>query len=251
MSVTDISRPDGPEDLHHYIEVLRSKKWAILLITVLVVAFVGMFSYRQTPLYRAEARVLVEPLPSAPTQDAPLQPVIVTTESQLVASEPVAQRVQEGLGTSQSIPTLLSHLDVAGGATTGTPIPQGSQVLLVTYTSPNRAFARDAANAFAAGYIKYRGGQALQQVASARNAAEQSIQSASKEISRLTAQIEDPTTQTDPALVATLETQRNALYSRLGLLQQRLDDLQPLSAGALGERHPYQLGRTARLSLIP
>jgi non-specific protein-tyrosine kinase len=234
MSVTQAGQQEASEDLHHYLEVLRSRKWMILLTTILVLALVGLFSYRQTPLYKAEARILVEPLPSAPTQDAPLEPVIVTTESQLVASEPVAHQVQQDLGTSQSNPTLLGHLTVTGGATTGTPVPQGSQILLVTYTSPNRSFARDAANAFAADYIKYRGAQALQQVANARGAAEQSIQSASKEISRLTAQIENPKTTNDSALLATLETQRNALYSRLGLLQQRLDDLQPLSAARSG-----------------
>ncbi|MDP9235141.1 MAG: polysaccharide biosynthesis tyrosine autokinase [Actinomycetota bacterium] len=221
--------------MHHYIEVLRAKKWTILVIALLVLAIALVVSYRQTPLYQAQARILVEPLPSAPTQDAPLEPVIVTTESQLVASQPVAALVKKDLNTPQSASTLLKRLTVAGGgATAAAPVPLGSQVLVVTYTSPSPRLARDAANAFASDYIDYRGRQAASQVATARTAAERSIQSASREISKLTKEINIAAQQADNALVSALETQRNALYSRLGVLQQRLDDLQPASAARSG-----------------
>jgi capsular exopolysaccharide synthesis family protein len=74
----------------------------------------------------------------------------------------------------------------------------------------------------------------LRQVATARTAAEASIRSASKEIVRLSDQLKTATGQGDTALANTLETQRNSLYSRLGVLQQRLDDLQPVSSARSG-----------------
>jgi tyrosine-protein kinase len=234
MALVESAPGDAAEDLHHYVEVLRARKWVILSIAALVLLLAVIFSYRQTPMYQAEARLLVEPLPSGPTQDAPLEPVIVTTESQLVASEPVARAVKRDLGTAESTTALLQHLKAAGGATTGAAVPSGSQVLVVTYTSSNPGFARDAANAFAADYIRFRGRQALQQVATARRSAEASIRSASREIARLSDQLKTATSQGDTALANTLETQRNSLYSRLGVLQQRLDDLQPVSSARSG-----------------
>jgi capsular exopolysaccharide synthesis family protein len=222
---------DPPVELREYVALLARRKWSVILTTTLFVASILALSYARTPQYVTEARVLVPPLPSAPTQDAPLEPVIVGTETQVVASEPVANLVQEELGVTGSSTSLLAGLAVEPAVTTATTaVTGGSQVLLIRYTSADPQEASDLANAFARNYIEYRERQARENVKAARSAVLDDIEEVSGQIAQLSNEIAEARARKDHSLRATLESSRATAYSRLGVLQQSRDDLQTTSS---------------------
>ncbi|MDQ3878555.1 MAG: polysaccharide biosynthesis tyrosine autokinase, partial [Actinomycetota bacterium] len=237
-------------DLRQYAAVLRARKWTILIAVILVVGAALGLSYLQTPVYEAEARVLVQPLLS-PNTTAP-QPVDVDTESQIVGSEPVAVLVQQDLGTSQTISGLLAHLTVEGaGTATTSSFTVTPRVLLIQYNSTDAAFAQDAANAFADDYIQFRKQQALQSFRSAQRTVQERVQAASRQLNDVTDQIDAATKSGDQALANSLETQRSVIISRLGTLQQKLDSLQPDSTIRSGGAQVIQAAQTPSTPVSP
>jgi non-specific protein-tyrosine kinase len=171
------------------------------------------YSYQQNPVYKAESRLLIKPIPSAPQ-------VNVDTEGQVVASEAVASLVLADLGLEISEAQLLSHLQVK--PVTGQPFVQ-AEVLAITSVSGDADLAAGIANSFATSYIDYR----QQQAKDALDAAQDAIQ---EQIDRVRARLADiaerlrVSEKTDSSLAAALETERSVVIAQLGVLQQRLDD---------------------------
>ena len=209
---------DSRSELREYLHVLRARKWSVILTTLLVVGIAGYFTVSQTPLYTAEARVLVKSLPTNPN-DYYLLPPNLETEGQLASSQPVAQLVQEDLETEQSTPELLSGLNTE-------PVLQ-SEVLILRYTSAEPEFAQEAANAFARNYLDYRVDQALQSLLAAADSIEKRADGVEARLTEVGEQLETAEQLGDRSLVDSLEAERSVLLARLGVLQQRLDDVQP------------------------
>ncbi len=209
----------GP-DLREYLTILKARRWSIIGAVLLVVVATALFSLRQTPLYTAESRLLLkQPLSIDGTY---VPPPVPETESQVVASQPVAARVADQLGLQQSTDDILGNLHVETVSL--------SLVLTVAYTSKDPEVARDAADAFAQGYIDYRVQQTLEDLRTERKGVEQRIASLQDQLARLIDDIEAANSSGNAGLVTTLETQRSTLVARLSFLEQRLDDLQPEGA---------------------
>ena len=134
MDESDSSQIQQPE-LRKYLTVIRKRKWTIGLVVLLGIAISLALSFRETPLYRAEARVLVAAVPGDET------PPDVVTEAELINSDPVAELVKEEIGTDLSINALLSGLSVD-------PLPE-SDVVRLAYVAAEPEFAQQAATAFA------------------------------------------------------------------------------------------------------
>lgn len=202
-------------DLRDYLRILRTRKWSVIASVVVVVGLALVMSSLSTPLYQARTRVLVEA-----SQGFEAQPgfVNIQTEVEVVSSEAVAALAKEQLDTPLSLDGILAGLQVAG--------IQDTTILALTYTSPDPAFSRDAADAFAENYIEYRRTQALQELITEQEAIEQRIEAASTQLQELGEQIADAERAEDTALATTLETSRSILTARLGVLQQNMDDLQ-------------------------
>jgi capsular exopolysaccharide synthesis family protein len=216
--------PVHGSNLREYLALLRTRKWTIILIATLVVTSTFYFSYRQTPLYRAETRILVKALPSDP-QSLYTVPVNLDTESQIVASEPVALLVSDDLGGHQLPDELLNGLSAQGVTNT--------EVLTIAYTSPDPRFARDAANAFARNYLTYREREAAKVFRAVKKVAQRQVESATRQLADLTASLREAQRSNDSVTAAALETQRSTLIARLGILQQRLEDVQANGGGRL------------------
>ena len=217
---------DASIDLREYISILRSRKWTLILITPLVIAGALAFSYRQTPLYTASARVLVQPSQENSAEvPSNLRTVEILTESEIADSEPVAERVQQELGLPDTPPALLSNLQV--DAVTET------RVLVLTYTAVRPELAADVANSFAENYISYRRDQALEVITSMQSSVQDRVDNVSDELNRVDDELERLGGADDSTLKGTLEDSRNLLLARLAVLQQQLSDLQPNEA-ALG-----------------
>ena len=99
-----------PLSLREYLGVLKARKWTILVTTAAIVGAVLSFSFQQTPLYQASARMLVR---SVPTDSSGfLQIPNLETESEIVRSEPVASLVLRDLELGEAPTTLLAQLQV-------------------------------------------------------------------------------------------------------------------------------------------
>lgn len=212
---------DGPErtvDLREYVAILRARRWTVALVTMLVAGLAVGLSAIRTPLYSAEARVLVE------TPVAAENPLLlnIETERQIVASQPVAALARERLDNSVSLDGLLGAVTVIA--------PPEASVLSISYTSPDRRFARDAANAFAEAYIAYKRERQTGDFAAEEEALQDRLGSAQRQLATLADEIEAAEEADDEALATTLENTRTALIARVGVLQQRLDDLEATRA---------------------
>jgi non-specific protein-tyrosine kinase len=224
MTSLEHSSPEQrPRDLREYIQVVRSRRWTVLLVTLGVVAAALAFSILQTPIYEGRAQVLVRPFTStATTGQAPQQPDLVT-EQNLVSTPVVADRAKKALGTGLSVTTLLKHVRVE--------IVSTSQILSISYADPHPQFAAAAANAFANGYIQYRRDQFLGQVRAAAADLNKRIATVQKDLVSLERQIRSTRS---PAKLASLNSQRDSLVARLGVLEAQLNNVQGTAVAQQG-----------------
>lgn len=214
---------ERPIDIREYLAVLRARKWTVLTTVALVVGIALMYSLSQTPLFAAEARVLVKPISS---NEVYIPPPNLKTEAEILASEPVAELVREDLRVQQSASSLLGGVAVEAVSET--------EVLVVSYTSRDPEFARDAAESFAVSYVDYRRDVVLEELVSAREALERRVTAAERELREISQDLESARAVNDVSLVQTLDIERSGLISRLGSLQERLDSVQPDQAVSLG-----------------
>lgn len=213
----------SPVDLRQYLGVLKTRKWTIVLTTLLVVGVALLVSFRQTPRYEAEARLLVKPIPTG--EGFQITPNLLT-EGELVQSEPVARLVAADLGSSLAPSDLLRSLSVDS-------IPT-SEVLILTYNSTDPAIAQAAADSFATNYIAYKQETARRSLGVVQEAIERQLNRALRNLTRVAEALREARAAKDRVQAPTLEAQRAQLTTRIGLLQQRLDDLNPDLAISLG-----------------
>jgi capsular exopolysaccharide synthesis family protein len=165
-------------DLRQYGEIFKSRKWAIIIPTLLALALAGAYVFVvKKPQYTAQAKVLVNPIvtPSTTTATAKGNTPDMNTEQAAADSTPVAVLVRKSLNLSSTNgDRLLSHLTVTPSTT--------ANVLQFQYTSSNPQQAAQYANAFAQAYITYRDNTALQPLTKA-------IDDRNKAISALQAQL--------------------------------------------------------------
>ncbi|HZI74701.1 MAG TPA: Wzz/FepE/Etk N-terminal domain-containing protein, partial [Gemmatimonadales bacterium] len=139
-------------DLHQYWEIIRRRKLAIIIPTLLALGLAAAYVFVvQKPQYTAQAKVLVNPIvtPSTSNANAKGNTVDMNTEQAAAGSGPVALRARKALGLSSANgDRLLSHLNVNVSGT--------ANVLQFQYTSPDPQQAGRYANAFALAYIAYR-----------------------------------------------------------------------------------------------
>ena len=218
-TLTQIELDDRTGHLREYLAILRFRKWTIVAVTGLVLGASLGYSYLQASIYTAEARVLIEPYDAA----TPVSQLEVETQREIVSSESVAERVRDEINFSGSVRSLVENLDVVSVGET--------QVLRVSYSSPQPGLARAAANSFARNYVAYRQQKSIEGITAAQDAIQSRIEFVTDQLAVLNEDIDRARNTRDSELVTELETQRDVLISRLGVLQQRLDELQTQASG--------------------
>ena len=198
----------GPGALHAYIATLRQHRWLIAAMVAVVTGSVLLSSYLQTPSYRSEARVLVRAV-NAAFGFAGGGLFNIQTESQLVASEPVAEFAGELLGFEGPPASLLEGLGVA--------VATETEILVVSYDSEDPQVAQERAQAFAEGYLTFRREQVETEAEATNERLTTQISSINRQISGLTARSDSAGGQQR----ASIQTQINVLVSQLALLEQQ------------------------------
>jgi capsular exopolysaccharide synthesis family protein len=201
-------------DLGGYLHVLRRRKWEIALIVLLTLGSVTLFTLRLTPVYAAQATVLVKGIPS-PGSGAVLQPPDLPTEQGLILqSSEIVGKVQESLKLTKTPEQILNHLSV-------TILPDTS-LMHIAYSDPSSVMAAKVANAFAGTYVAYHDTQATSQFQDAAVGVQVQIGGIQTAINRLQTRVQ---ASKDPATRARLQNRLGGVYAQLGVLNQRLLDL--------------------------
>jgi capsular exopolysaccharide synthesis family protein len=207
---------DRSSELRRLLGVLRARKWTILVVSAAVMATLMPLFLLQTRLYTAEARILIDS-PPAEVGTVPESPNL-ETEAQLVQSAPVTSGVIDELNLAQSADSLLEGLSVENVTE--------SEVLLLSYTSPNPHEARDIANSFAGNYIAYQQERGLEPLLSIRADIRQQVEELEEQLAQNGADRLAADDASDEALLSRLEADREVLVGRLEKLHQDLDELQ-------------------------
>jgi succinoglycan biosynthesis transport protein ExoP len=213
-------QPEAPKgaasDLREYIATLRYRRWSIVFTTALVVGSALFFSFRQTPIYESETRVLVRP--STPLVGVAPTVVNLETERALVDSAAVASLVQEDLALQRSPASLLDALEVS--------VETNTEILTIRYSDPAPLNAQRLAAGFAQAYIRFRREQAQEQFQSQAGPIQEQIRDVERQIQGIEGRIDDA----DPEVQSTLSAERDSLIARLGVLQQQMEVLRTLAA---------------------
>jgi uncharacterized protein involved in exopolysaccharide biosynthesis len=188
-----------PRTFGDHLETLGRRVWLLVaLIVVLAAASFGL-SFLQSEVYVGEARILVEPFPNN-------QAVNIETESEIAETAAVGIALQR----DPSLAIDPKKISIR-------PAPQ-TEILIVTVDGETPQQASDVANAVAEAYVDQRNERylgslkaAISKIQSSIDATKQRLDSL-KEISRPDAQVEQEKTR---------------LVVRLGLLDQKMSELEP------------------------
>ncbi|WP_380872505.1 GumC family protein [Sphingomonas sp. DBB INV C78] len=176
----DAHRPDRGGEVRRLFAILR-RRWMVFAAVFLFVVFmVGLFTLRQTPLYAATANLIVnsrlvnvatkekEVVPSASTDES-----AVDSEIQILKSPAVTNRVVEDLQLdrrpefAKDVQQLSREDAIAaiGGMLRSQLLverPGGTNVLAITYTSPDPVLAARVSNSVARQYLAVKANTRVQ-----------------------------------------------------------------------------------------
>ncbi|MGH2556252.1 MAG: polysaccharide biosynthesis tyrosine autokinase, partial [Actinomycetota bacterium] len=218
---TTVARDDAPIQLKEYLGILRLRKWSIVLVTVLLVGAALGVSFLQTPLYEAEAKLLVNPQALAPGQTLPagVAPNL-DTERGVASSEGVADVVIDELGLQESPDELLEGLSVS--------VEVNTAILVFTYSHPDPQEAQRRTQGFAEGYRQFRREQILDELLASTQSIRQRMARLQSELEEINADI---AATDEPAERASLQAGANSIVSEVTVLQQQLSEVS--SSGTL------------------
>ena len=140
-------------ELRDYFRIVWTRKWTAFIVLVLVAAGIMFLSYRQTPIYQSQVKVVT---PTAPqTQNSQGVPIVQRidpeVEAQIAISEIVSKRVQQSLSWAHDV-----NPDQLARFVTVAPLKNAGSILLFQAQHPNPQRAADLAQAFATEYLNYR-----------------------------------------------------------------------------------------------
>jgi capsular exopolysaccharide synthesis family protein len=154
----------------------------------------------------------------------------------------VASVAQKALGVKTSVKDLIKNTNVT--------ILLDTEILDIAYNDTDPKAAASHANAFANAYVSYRTSHALAAFKTAIGGLTKQIELDNKTIDSLTRKIDSLTgrSNSDQSGIGPLESQRSNLLVQVGILQQRLLDLQ---SGAASASNAAQLVQSADVPTVP
>ncbi len=191
--------------LRDYAAAVSRRKWAPIVATVVAVLAAVALSAVQTPVYSADAEILVQPRGQDglfESQVVNLNERAIQTEIQVIEGQAVRARVQRDFELPDPPPVVAAA-----------PIGE-TDVIAVTVRSTNATNAAILANAYADGYISIRLEQSVKELLSASTEVQRAIDDLQSQI--------DALDDDDP--------RRNSLVTQLGNFTTTLDELRVDSA---------------------
>ena len=210
----------GAPSPQEYLSALRRHKWLVVMTTSLAAAAALGGSLLMTPIYTAEAQVLVAPS-GVGRETAPLN---LEDERLFLASTPVAERVVRDLGYQGQPEELLAGLSVE--------FPPGATGLVVKHESPDPTLAQRAADAFARAYLAERRERALDALRTSSDSLESRLANLEAQLSGLNT---GPGGQPLPSDEVTRQARVAALSAEITSVEQQLATLPQPDSIYVGE----------------
>ncbi|MDQ3640713.1 MAG: polysaccharide biosynthesis tyrosine autokinase [Actinomycetota bacterium] len=217
MSQQETSFDGGHNELSHSLAVIRMRKWSIVLVAAVVLASTAYFSLRQTPLYESSARVLVEPISisSGFGTDASALPPNLETEKEVATSAPVLEAAAEELNLAEP-GALLDGFSV--------DLATSTEILVMSYSSPEPETARRRVQALADSYLNNRRRQVLKDLLASSDTVQDQLKSLNGQLQGINNDISGESNASQKAI---LQTQASTLVGQIAVLQQQLTGLTP------------------------
>src|SRR4029450_6787443 len=148
-------------NLVDYLRVLRKHRWLITGIFLVTVITVGVWTFRQIPIYQAAATILIDP--EAPKilniqevspmgASAPWDPAFYPTQYEIIKSRAVLNKTIEALKLKQRVPELASD-DALRSSLIVEP-RRNTRLVLIKVEQSDPAVAAEAANGIATGCVE-------------------------------------------------------------------------------------------------
>jgi polysaccharide biosynthesis transport protein len=145
-----------------YLRVLRKHRWLITGIFLVTVITVGVWTFRQIPIYQAAATILIDP--EAPKilniqevspvgASTPWDPAYYPTQYEIIKGRAVRDKAIAALKLKQRAPGLAS--DQALGFSLVVEPRRNTRLVMVKVEHPDPTLAADIANAVATAYMQY------------------------------------------------------------------------------------------------
>src|SRR5262249_41970471 len=149
-------------NLVDYLQVLRKHRWLITGIFLVTVITVGVWTFRQTPIYQAAATILIDP--EAPKilniqevspvgASTPWDPAYYPTQYEIIKGRAVLDKAIAGLKLKQRAPGLAS--DPVSGFSLVVEPRRNTRLVMIKVEQPDPTLAADIANAVATAYMQY------------------------------------------------------------------------------------------------
>jgi succinoglycan biosynthesis transport protein ExoP len=158
--------PPAIEDenlLRGYLQLLRKRRWTIISVFLIVVATGIIRTFLQTPIYRATARVMIEPEAPKVLNIQEVNPTggnyyfqYQLTQQELIKSRPVIEKAIENLDLTKRLPELAGVKDpvaVILSSVIVSPLKETSLVD-IKFDHPDPTLAADVATAIARAYTR-------------------------------------------------------------------------------------------------
>lgn len=190
------------------LRVLR-RRWRIVLLTTLAAVALSLaYSLTSTPLYLAEADVLLD---SPNSGDSRIPSEEMATQTHVVTSLPVARLVQDHLDLVEE-PDLDEVVSVQSVGT--------SRILRITSTDSDPERAATTANAVAAAYLQFRESESIGRYEAAQDRLVQEQASQEEQLATL-----DERLAQQPESPRALESERRTVLNTLTQISTQLDAL--------------------------
>ena len=148
--------------LGDYLQVLRKHQWLITGIFLVAVITVGVWTFRQTPIYQAAATILIDP--EAPKilniqeitpvgASGPWDPAFYPTQYEIIRSSAVLNKAIESLKLKRRARGLASDGLVPWSLVVEPR--RNTRLVLIKVEQPDPTLAAEIANAVATAYVQY------------------------------------------------------------------------------------------------
>ncbi len=145
-------QPSSALELRDYLRVVKRRRWLVVTGVVVGVALAFVFTVISPITYEASASVLVRPVSVDVESSLRIdQLVSMATERELMRSAAIAERAAE-LMEADGPRGLLERITII--------IPEGTQILEVSFEASTPEKAQQGAQAFVAAYLEHRGSSA-------------------------------------------------------------------------------------------
>ncbi|MGH2739863.1 MAG: polysaccharide biosynthesis tyrosine autokinase [Actinomycetota bacterium] len=208
--------PNHRTDLREFLTVLRRRKLAVIGPTFVLTLTALTTSLLLTPIYAAEARVLVETPIFDPSELTNPTVPDMETEVQLARSPAVADLVVDRLQLADDVRALLDDLSTTRETDT--------RILVFRYAHPNPVVARTRTQAFGDAYLEFRRQQVLDDLLAASESIQNRIDSLRDELATVDERL---AATVDSSTITELRRQGDSLTFQIAALEQQLGNLAP------------------------